>query len=105
MSEEKNLSESLNGQETNNKAENVQPANSNASPMANNDSISQPPTINEQPSPERETQNQKPETASKHPYPAHQKKWTEYLLDFLMIFVAVFLGFIAESYREKQGNT
>ena len=36
-----------------------------------------------------------------HPHhPTHKKKWTEYLLEFLMLFLAVFLGFIAENLRE-----
>ena len=36
-----------------------------------------------------------------HPHhPSHKKKWTEYLLEFLMLFLAVFLGFIAENTRE-----
>ena len=36
-----------------------------------------------------------------HPHhPAHKKKWSEYLLEFFMLFLAVFLGFIAESIRE-----
>lgn len=30
----------------------------------------------------------------------HKKKWTEYLLEFFMLFFAVFLGFLAENYRE-----
>ena len=30
----------------------------------------------------------------------HKKKWTEYLLEFLMLFLAVFLGFTAENIRE-----
>jgi hypothetical protein len=30
----------------------------------------------------------------------HKKKWTEYLLEFFMLFLAVFLGFIAENQRE-----
>ena len=30
----------------------------------------------------------------------HKKKWTEYLLEFLMLFLAVFLGFVAENQRE-----
>ena len=29
-----------------------------------------------------------------------KKKWTEYLLEFFMLFLAVFLGFIAENIRE-----
>ncbi|HUS01691.1 MAG TPA: hypothetical protein VMY77_08190 [Chitinophagaceae bacterium] len=37
----------------------------------------------------------------KHPHHVtHKKKWYEYLLEFLMIFFAVFLGFIAENIRE-----
>jgi hypothetical protein len=36
-----------------------------------------------------------------HPHHiAHKKKWTEYLLEFCMLFLAVFLGFIAENIRE-----
>jgi hypothetical protein len=34
-------------------------------------------------------------------HPSHKKKWTEYLLEFFMLFLAVFLGFIAENIREK----
>lgn len=38
-----------------------------------------------------------------HPHhPTHKKKWTEYLLEFLMLFLAVFLGFTAENIREHQ---
>jgi len=38
----------------------------------------------------------------KHPqHVTHKKKWGEYLVEFLMIFLAVFLGFIAENKREK----
>lgn len=33
---------------------------------------------------------------------AHKKKWTAYLLEFLMLFLAVFLGFVAENLREHQ---
>src|SRR6478735_5180561 len=37
-----------------------------------------------------------------HPHhPTHKKRWTEYLLEFFMLFLAVFLGFLAESKREK----
>src|SRR4029079_7010683 len=32
----------------------------------------------------------------------HKKKWTEYFLEFLMLFLAVFLGFLAENFREHQ---
>lgn len=33
-------------------------------------------------------------------HPAHKKKWSEYLLEFFMLFFAVTLGFFAENYRE-----
>jgi hypothetical protein len=36
-----------------------------------------------------------------HPHHiTHKKKWTEYLLEFFMLFLAVFLGFVAENIRE-----
>ena len=39
----------------------------------------------------------------KHPHHVtHKKKWGEYLLEFLMLFLAVFLGFLAENIREHQ---
>jgi hypothetical protein len=38
-----------------------------------------------------------------HPHHVtHKKKWTEYLLEFFMLFLAVFLGFVAENVREGQ---
>jgi hypothetical protein len=38
----------------------------------------------------------------KHPHHVtHKKKWTEYLLEFFMLFLAVFLGFLAENFREN----
>src|SRR5689334_20169537 len=37
----------------------------------------------------------------KHPHHiTHKKKWGEFLLEFLMIFFAVFCGFLAENLRE-----
>ena len=37
----------------------------------------------------------------KHPHHVtHKKKWGEYLLEFFMLFLAVFLGFVAENQRE-----
>ena len=33
---------------------------------------------------------------------AHKKKWHEYILEFAMLFLAVFLGFLAENFREHQ---
>lgn len=35
-----------------------------------------------------------------HSHIHHDKKWKDYLLEFIMIFLAVTLGFFAESYRE-----
>lgn len=38
----------------------------------------------------------------KHPHHvSHKKRWGEYLLEFLMIFLAVTLGFFAENIRER----
>jgi hypothetical protein len=38
-----------------------------------------------------------------HPHhPTHKKKWSEYLLEFFMLFLAVSLGFLAENIRERQ---
>src|ERR1700712_1022798 len=37
----------------------------------------------------------------KHPHHVtHKKKWGEYVLEFLMLFLAVSLGFMAENLRE-----
>ena len=41
----------------------------------------------------------------KHPHHVtHKKKWTEYFLEFLMIFFAVTLGFYAENIREHASD-
>jgi hypothetical protein len=66
----------------------------------------QPQTANTKPAPT----NQQPQTESmevhKHPHHVmHKKKWTEYLLEFFMLFLAVFLGFIAENIREHIAET
>ncbi len=54
-----------------------------------------------------QTTNYKPETSDmevhKHPHHVtHKKKFGEYLLEFFMLFLAVFLGFLAENFREHQ---
>src|SRR3982750_1889637 len=47
----------------------------------------------------QETENME---VHKHPHHVtHKKKWGEYLLEFLMLFLAVFLGFLAENLREQ----
>ena len=38
-----------------------------------------------------------------HPHhPTHKKKWSEYIIEFVMLFAAVTLGFLAENLREHQ---
>ena len=49
------------------------------------------------------SRNQKRENMEVHKHPhhvTHKKKWNEYLLEFFMLFLAVFLGFLAENQRE-----
>src|ERR1700755_1904128 len=48
--------------------------------------------------------NQEIENMEVHKHPhhvTHKKKWGEYVLEFLMLFLAVFLGFVAENIRES----
>jgi hypothetical protein len=50
--------------------------------------------------PNQETENME---VHKHPHHVtHKKKWGEYFLEFLMLFLAVFLGFVAENIREHR---
>src|ERR1043165_7874167 len=38
-----------------------------------------------------------------HPHhPTHKKKWSEYVLEFLMLFFAVYLGFLVQNFREHK---
>jgi hypothetical protein len=37
-----------------------------------------------------------------HHHSHHPKKWKEYITEFLMLFLAVSLGFMAENIREHQ---
>src|SRR6185369_7095980 len=65
------------------------------------------PAVSLQPETTLQTSSNKPETENmevhKHPHHVtHKKKWGEYFLEFLMIFLAVFLGFLAENFREHQ---
>lgn len=56
---------------------------------------------------ENNHENQETEKMEVHHHPDlhhKQKKWKEYLLEGLMIFIAVMMGFIAESYREHLVN-
>ena len=67
------------------------------SPRSNEEN-SRPIEENIQPVAESEILNPKSETemeVHKHPHHAtHKKKWGEYFLEFLMLFLAVFLGFV-----------
>ena len=57
-----------------------------------------PTTDTETINPNQETENME---VHKHPHHVtHKKKWSEYFLEFLMLFLAVFLGFLAENIRE-----
>ena len=83
-----------------NEEENIekQSTNNNEQSTENNENVSEPSTILTQPS----TENME---VHKHPHHVmHKKKWGEYLLEFLMLFLAVFLGFVAENVREKIVN-
>ena len=35
-------------------------------------------------------------------HPSHKKKWSEYIIEFILLFAAVTLGFFAENIREHQ---
>ena len=72
------------------------PTDNSPQPNGNNDPVSEQSSINE-PS---LTENME---VHKHPHHVtHKKKWGEYLLEFFMLFLAVFLGFVAENIREHQ---
>ena len=55
-----------------------------------NKTVEQPLTINNQPITNMEVH--------KHPHHVtHKKKWGEYLLEFFMLFLAVFFGFLRKA--------
>ena len=61
-----------------------------------------PPNDLETTNPNQDNENME---IGKHPHHiTHKKKWGEYVLEFLMLFLAVFLGFLAENYRETLVN-
>ena len=74
-------------------AENIEDQSTDDRPQpTENENISEPSNIN-QPTTNMEVH--------KHPHHVtHKKKWTEYLLEFFMLFLAVTLGFVAENLRE-----
>jgi len=86
-------------------AQNIQEENfeeQNIAPKDVNEKISPEQTIE---STQPQTQNSPPQIENmevhKHPHHVtHKKKWGEYVLEFFMLFLAVFLGFVAENIRE-----
>ena len=76
--------------------------------MSEEQNIQEQPTNNSLRSTENENisedniqHNEENMEVHKHPHHiTHKKKWTEYLLEFFMIFFAVTMGFFAESIRE-----
>ena len=75
MNEEENINQSTEGQQSaENKSMNSELANVNEQPQTKNLKL--------------QTENME---VHKHPHHAtHKKKWTEYLLEFFMLFLAVF---------------
>ena len=69
------------------------PTNTQSENHSNEITITNTETLN----PNQETENM--EVHHSHGI-THKKKWTEYLLEFCMLFLAVFLGFTAENIRE-----
>jgi hypothetical protein len=66
--------------------------------------ITEPATSNQQPAiaepPADKPATENMETHAHHLHKAPGKKWTHYLFEFLMLFIAVFAGFLAENQRE-----
>ena len=74
----------------------------------NNPANTQPENPPEEITPARDidtiTPNQEPENMEVHHHPDihhEKKKWKEYFFEFLMIFLAVAMGFFAEQIRER----
>jgi hypothetical protein len=85
------------------------PAASETSAHAITEIKEEAPTLSTQPQTSPDSHRDQPQTETmevhKHPHHVtHKKKWGEYLLEFLMIFFAVFLGFLAENLREGIKN-
>jgi hypothetical protein len=104
LEENQNTSEQLQPQETTpveEVQESTRPGTSEISTHATAELKEEPPALSIQPqtsSTELQTESME---VHKHPHHVmHKKKWNEYLLEFFMLFLAVFLGFIAENIRE-----
>lgn len=82
-------------------------SNNHDDEVLNNRSNAEPENLSEEIIPSEGTtttsSNQKKENMEVHHHPDlhhHPKKWKEYFLEFLMIFLAVTMGFLAENLRE-----
>ena len=58
------------------------------------------PAVEQTPTPNSKHQTSETMEVHHHGHVHHQKKWKEYLFQFLMLFFAVFCGFLAENQRE-----
>src|SRR5437762_288818 len=88
MSEEKNIEGSDKPQGTSDKPK-------ENSELKNEQSVA---TASETSNQRQATENM--ETHAHHLHKAPGKKWTHYFFEFLMLFLAVFAGFLAENWRE-----
>ena len=71
------------------------PPDDNTQSPQNNPVNSEPEVGNEQQTSDINKSETKNMEVHKHPHHlTHKKKWTEYLLEFFMLFFAVFLGFV-----------
>lgn len=109
MSEEKNIPEEEPKDNSSPPTEeNTQPIKQSMEPVTD----PEPETTNQKPATNQKlsTTNRKQQTPSMEVHQphhlTHKKKWPEYLLEFFMLFLAVFLGFVAENIREHivEGN-
>ena len=88
---------------------NSEPASQETSTLTSPDTKEETPVLSIQVQTTPDSYRHEPQTETmevhKHPHHVtHKKKWGEYLLEFLMIFFAVFLGFLAENLREGIKN-
>ena len=93
MNEEKNIpGESRKSQAASDNPDELAIGNKQIDKNPDTTSQSKPETISQ---PEPQPTNMEVHKPPRHVM--HKKKWSEYLLEFLMLFLAVFLGFIAEN--------
>ena len=66
------------------------------------DENKQSTNIISQPKPQPEPQPSNMETHAHHLHKAPGRKWKHYFFEFLMLFLAIFCGFLAENFRERE---